>query len=129
MNDRYERGLRVLQSLGPERRARLVDTLSALAPELAAHVVEFAYGDIHARPGLDLKTRELVTVAALAAAGAPEDQLVSHLGAALELGWSAEQLTEALMQLSVCAGFPAAMTGLVALKRVLGETPEERTVP
>lgn len=127
MNPRYFKGLEVLRTLDPERRSRLLEGLKAIAPDLADHVVEFAYGDIHSRPGLDLKTRELVTVAALAAGGAPEDQLAGHLATALDLGWSAEQLTEALMQLSVSVGFPAAMNGLAALKQVLGEDQDERT--
>jgi 4-carboxymuconolactone decarboxylase len=124
--ERHRRGLKVLEALGPDRRARLVQGLQVIAPELADRVAEFAFGDLYARPGLDLKSRELITVAALASIGAAPAQLKPQLAAALAAGWSAAQLTEALMQLSVYAGFPAAMNGLGALREALAET-RERT--
>ena len=121
MTDRYERGLEVLRALEPEQRARILDGLRRIAPDLADHMVEFAYGDIYGRPGLDLRTRELLAVVGLAATGAAPDQLMQHLATSLDLGWTAEDLTEALMQIAIHAGFPAAMNGLAALKQVLAE--------
>jgi 4-carboxymuconolactone decarboxylase len=80
--------------------------------------VEFAFGDICARPGLDLKARELATVAALTALGTAPAQLRVHIRAALNLGWTREEVTEVIMQMAVYAGFPAAINGLGAARDV-----------
>jgi 4-carboxymuconolactone decarboxylase len=66
-------------------------------------------------PGLDLKTRELATVAALTAMGTVRPQLEVHLGAALNAGAIREELVEVIMQMAVYAGFPAALNGIAAL--------------
>ena len=54
---------------------RVVDSLADIAPEFAKCLIEFPFGDIYSRPGLDLRTRELVTIAALTAMGNAAPQL------------------------------------------------------
>ena len=75
MDDRYRRGLDLLNTLDREQGARILASLQDIAPDFARFVVEFAFGDICARPGLDLKTREIATVAALTALGTAPAQL------------------------------------------------------
>ena len=118
-NERFERGLAVMQAIAPEQTVRILGSFSAIAPDLAAFLVEYAFGDIGSRPGLDLKQRELAAVAALAALGTAGPQLQARLHGALNLGWSAQELVEVLMQISVHAGFPAAINALVELYAVL----------
>ena len=69
MDDRYQRGMAVLARLDREQGARLLAALEGVAPDFGRLLVEFAFGDICARPGLDLKTREIATIAALTALG------------------------------------------------------------
>src|SRR5258708_9697453 len=69
--------------------------------------VEHVWGGVWNRPGLDLKYRSLVVVSVLAAIGQHEE-LKTHLGGALNLGWTVDELREALLQISGYAGFPAA---------------------
>jgi 4-carboxymuconolactone decarboxylase len=118
MGDRYQRGLALLDRLDREQGARILAALEEVAPDFARLLVEFAFGDICARPGLDLKTREIATVAALTALGTAPAQLRVHIKAALNLGCSRTELTEAIMQMAVYAGFPAALNGLAAAKEV-----------
>ena len=89
-----------------------------LLPILRADLIEFPFGDIYSRPGLDLRTRELITVAALTALGTAAPQLKSHLRNALHVGCTREEIVETLMQMAVYAGFPAALNGLFAAKEV-----------
>jgi alkylhydroperoxidase/carboxymuconolactone decarboxylase family protein YurZ len=70
------------------------------------------------RPGLELKYRSLVVVSVLAATGHKEE-LKTHLRGALNLGWTVDELREALLQISGYAGFPAAHEALRALSEIV----------
>lgn len=117
-NERYERGLALLERIDGEGGAAVLRELGDIAPDFACYLVEFPFGDIYSRPGLDLKSRELVTVAALTALGNARPQLLVHLAAALRVGCSAAELVETCMQMAVYAGFPAALNGLFAAREV-----------
>jgi 4-carboxymuconolactone decarboxylase len=80
--------------------------------------VEHVWGGVWNRPGLDLKYRSLVVVSVLAAIGQHEE-LKTHLDGALNLGWTVDELREALLQVSGYAGFPAAHVALRALSEVV----------
>ncbi|MDE5878673.1 MAG: carboxymuconolactone decarboxylase family protein [Desulfovibrio sp.] len=118
-NERYARGLALLERIDGQGGAGVLDALRGIAPDFARYLVEFPFGDIYARPGLPLKSRELITVAALTALGNARPQLVIHLGAALRVGCTRDELAEICMQMAVYAGFPAALNGLFALRDVL----------
>ncbi|WP_407276285.1 carboxymuconolactone decarboxylase family protein [Halothiobacillus sp. DCM-1] len=115
------RGEAILSVLNPDSAAAQQAALAEIAPEVSAWVTEFAYGTVYARPGLGLKERELVTVAALAAMGHTPAQLRAHLRAARRAGWSQAELIEALMQLTVYAGFPAAINALMIARAEFAE--------
>lgn len=117
-NERYNRGKELLDRINPENAGRLVESMEGIAPDMARYVYEFAYGDVYSRPGLDVKSRELATVAALTALGNAPNQLKSHIAGARNAGWSREEIVEAIMQMAVYAGFPAALNGLAAAKEV-----------
>jgi 4-carboxymuconolactone decarboxylase len=118
---RYDRGLRNLSAIDGEAGQRVIDSLKEIAPDFARYVVEFPFGDIYNRPGLDLKSREIATIAALAALGNARPQLEVHLHGALNVGCTRTEIVEVLMQMAVYAGFPAALNGLFAAKRVFAE--------
>jgi 4-carboxymuconolactone decarboxylase len=120
-DERYQRGLDKLAEIDGEQGQRVIDSLADIAPDFAQYLIEFPFGDIYCRPGLDLRTRELVTVAALTALGNAAPQLKVHLHAALNVGCSREEIVETIMQMAVYAGFPAALNGLFAAKEVFGE--------
>jgi 4-carboxymuconolactone decarboxylase len=124
-DDRYLKGRDILERNNPEGLERLEANLRDIAPDMARFVVEFAYGDVYSRQGLDLKTRELVTVSALTALGNCPLQFKSHIHGALNAGWTRNEVVEAIMQMAVYAGFPAALNGLYAAKDVFMERDEK----
>lgn len=112
MNERYMRGIDVLQELasGPLEEF-LTSRVAEVAPDFARMAIEFPFGDLYARDGLDLKSREIVAIAALASLGQAK-QLRLHVAAALQLGLSRAAIVEILMQSAVYGGFPAALNAL-----------------
>ncbi len=124
-DDRYGRGKDILERINPVGLERINENLKDIAPDMARFVVEFAYGDIYSRPGLDLKTRELATVSALTALGNSPMQLKSHIHGALNAGCKRQEIVEVIIQMAVYAGFPAALNGLYAAREVFGEREEK----
>jgi 4-carboxymuconolactone decarboxylase len=118
---RYDRGLAKLREIDGEAGERVVQSLAGIAPDFARYLVEFPFGDIYSRPGLDLKSREIAVVAALTALGNATPQLKVHLQAALNVGVTREEIVETIMQMAVYAGFPAALNGLMAARDVFAE--------
>jgi 4-carboxymuconolactone decarboxylase len=116
---RYERGLAKLSEIDGNAGHQVIESLKDVSPDLATFIIEYPFGDIYSRPVLDLKTREIATVAALTAMGNCQPQLKVHIGAALHVGCTAEEVAEMILQMSVYAGFPAAINGMLALKEVL----------
>lgn len=96
----------------------MIDALADIAPDFAGYLFEYPFGDIYSRPGLDLRAREIATIAALTAMGNAAPQLKVHIEAGLNVGLQREEIVEILMQMSVYAGFPAALNGLFAAKEV-----------
>jgi 4-carboxymuconolactone decarboxylase len=120
-NERYDRGWEKLKEIDGEAGERVIDSLKDIAPEFARYLIEFPFGDIYSRPGLDLKSREIATVAALTALGNAAPQLKVHIQAALNVGCSRREVVETIMQMAVYAGFPAALNGLFAAQEVFQE--------
>jgi 4-carboxymuconolactone decarboxylase len=120
-NERYERGLAKLKEIYGEEAQTLVTVLGQVTPDLSRYVVEFAFGDIHCRRALNLKSREIATVAALTALGTAPSQLRAHIHAALNVGCSQEEVVEVILQMCLYAGFPATINGMQAAKEVFME--------
>jgi 4-carboxymuconolactone decarboxylase len=118
---RYIDGLEKLKEIDGEAGEQVIDSLKGIAPDLARYVIEFPFGDIYQRPGLDLRSRELATVAALTAMGNARAQLKVHLNGALNVGCTRAELVELIIQMAVYAGFPAALNGMFAAKEVFFE--------
>jgi 4-carboxymuconolactone decarboxylase len=117
-SERYRQGWEKLKAIDSGGGEAAVQRLKDIAPDFAKYLIEFPFGDIYTRPGLDLKAREIVAVSALAALGYATPQLKFHIDAALNAGCSEQEIVEILMQLVVYAGFPAALNGLFAAQEV-----------
>ncbi|MCE0494990.1 carboxymuconolactone decarboxylase family protein [Vibrio salinus] len=118
---RYEIGFEQLSKIDGEAGHKVIDSLKDICPDLAKFTIEYPFGDIYSREGLDLKSREIATIAALTALGNCQPQLKVHMHAALNVGCSEEEIKEVVLQMSVYAGFPAALNGMFAFKEVLAE--------
>jgi 4-carboxymuconolactone decarboxylase len=121
-NERFERGLRALAEIDGQAGQKVIDSLADIAPEFSRYLIEFPFGDIYSRQGLDLRSREVATIAALTALGNAAPQLKVHIEAGLNVGLSRDEIVEIIMQMAVYAGFPAALNGLFAAKEVFGQS-------
>lgn len=126
---RLQRGQRALAEIDGEAGAKVIAALADIAPDFATYIIEFPFGDIYNRPGLDLKAREVATIAALTALGNAAPQLKVHIEAGLNVGLSREEITEVIMQMAVYAGFPAALNGLFAAKEVFSQRTDRDDTP
>lgn len=120
-HQRYRRGWQKLKEVDGQAGEQVIENLKEIAPDLARYVIEFPFGDIYSRPGLDLKSREIATVAALTALGNAQPQLKVHIHGALNVGCTCEEVIEVIIQMAVYAGFPAALNGISVAKAVFAE--------
>ena len=120
-DDRRTRGLRALTEITGASGEAVVAELRDVAPDLADWIIDFSYGDVMARPGLDRRTRQLATVAALAALGNAAPQLAVHIRGALRVGCRPQEIVEVIMQIAVYAGFPAAINALNVAREALAD--------
>lgn len=122
---RWERGWDTLTRVNASPRARIIEELQSVAPELARQVVEFAYGESYSREELAPRDRQLVTIGMLTAMGGAEPQLEVHLHVALNVGLSREEITEAIIHTAPFCGFPRAINAMLVAARVF----EKRSLP
>lgn len=120
-NQRYVQGLAKLTEIDGEAGEKVISSLANICPDLGKYIIEYPFGDIYQREGLDLKARELVTVAALTALGHCQPQLNVHINGALNVGCAPQEIVEVILQMSVYAGFPAALNGMFVAKAVFAE--------
>lgn len=125
-NERYRRGVEILQQVAGNKSEQITSKVAEIAPDFARMTIEFPFGDLYAREGVDLCTREIAAIAALAALGAPP-QLRVHVEAALNLGCERKLIIEILMQTAIYAGFPAALNSLAHCHDLLISVVKEET--
>ncbi|WP_069163926.1 carboxymuconolactone decarboxylase family protein [Nocardia altamirensis] len=118
--DRFARGSAALTEIDGHAGEQVVAALQDIAPDFARLLTEFAFGDIYSRPGLDLKSRELVTVAMCTALGVAP-QLGVHIHGLLNVGGTEQEVVEVLIQMAGYAGFPAALNGITVARAVFAE--------
>jgi 4-carboxymuconolactone decarboxylase len=125
LEERSERGARLIeQMLGSEAAERTRAAWRAISPDFEQYVVEFLAGEIWSRPQLDLRTRSLATIAALAALGRTRG-LELNFRMALRKGATWQEIAETLLHIAPYAGFPAAWEGLALAAKVFEEADEE----
>jgi 4-carboxymuconolactone decarboxylase len=110
-DERYRRGVEVLQRLCGEGLEQIANRVAEIAPDFARMTIEFPFGDLYSRGAIDLRTREVAAIAAIAALGRMP-QLRVHVASALHLGCAREEVVEILMQTAIYAGFPTALNAL-----------------
>ena len=118
-------GLRVRREvLGDAHVDRALGNSTDVTAEFQELVTTYAWGGIWTRPGLDRRSRSMVTLTALVA-GRHYDELELHLRAALRNGLTKDEIVEVLLQTAVYCGVPAANSAFAVANRVLNETPSE----
>ncbi len=126
ISELFERGLAVRSAvLGRAHVERSRQRATALTEDWQTFITEYAWGAIWTRPGLDRKTRSMLTIALLAALG-QEEELKLHLRATVNTGVSREEVKEVLMHTSVYAGVPAANSAFTHARAVFEEMDKEK---
>ena len=124
-DDRREQGMQVRrQVLGDQHVDRAVAGTTELTAAFQDLITRYAWGDVWSRPGLDRRTRSMLTVALLTASG-HQHELALHVRAAVRNGVTAEEVAEVILHTAVYAGVPAANSGLSVAQRVLDELEAE----
>jgi 4-carboxymuconolactone decarboxylase len=106
--------------LGDEHVDRAVESTTDFTRDFQDLITRYAWGEIWTRPGLDLKTRSCITIAALVALGR-DHELELHLRAALRNGVTPDEIKEVLLHSAIYAGVPAANSAFAIAQRVLDE--------
>jgi len=122
-NERLQKGMEKIKeyvSVEEANQMLTADALKELAPDLRRFIIEFAYGEIYSRPGLDSKQRQLVTISSLVTQGA-EPQIETHIKRGLVVGLSHTEIIECIMQLVPYTGFPRVQNALMIAKKVFAE--------
>ena len=124
-SDRYQKGMDKLQELilqegdSPTGHMDIGAGFKNVAPDLEKIVVEFAFGDIYARPGIDNKQKVLTTISALVAQGLP--QIGMHVKTGIAVGLKPEEIVGCIMHLIPYCGFPKVLNALKVAQEVFAE--------
>ena len=124
-DDKYEKGMAIRRAvLGDIHVDRAEALKTSLDADFQRFITEAAWGDVWARPGLDRKTRHLLTITMLAALG-KENELAMHLRATRNTGITPDEVKEVFLQVAIYAGVPAANTAFAIAKKVFAELDEK----
>lgn len=118
---RLERGYKKLQEVDGKAGEAVKNSLQDISPDLVKYMIEYSFGDVYSREGLDLKSKEIAVVAALTALGNAEPQLRVHINGALNVGCNINEIKEIILQMSSYSGFPTSINAMNALKEVIVE--------
>ena len=125
ISERIQKGMNKLKELtipdenSPTGHMEIGDSFKDIAPDLTRIVVEFAFGDIYARDGLDNKQKVLTTISALVAQGTP--QIGMHVVTGLNVGLTPDEIAGCIMHLIPYVGFPRALNALKVAQDVFAE--------
>lgn len=125
-NARYQQGIEKIQEFtlthsdaNPAGEMDIGEGFEDIAPDLSKYVVEFAFGEIYSRPGLDNKQKVLTTISALVAQGTPQIEL--HINSGLTVGLKPEEIVGCIVHLIPYTGFPRVLNALKVAKKVFEE--------
>lgn len=124
-DSRRTRGEQTLSRIHAQTGEGVVAALKEIAPDFAGMLVDFPFGDVYSRPGLDLRSRQIATISALVTLGHAERELRWHVRGGLNVGLTRDEIVEIVMQMAVYAGFPAAVNALFVVRDVFAEMDDE----
>ncbi len=123
--DLYQKGINKIQELTaspddkPTGAMDIGEKFKDIAPDLTKYVVEFAFGSIYSRPGLDNKQKVLTTITALVAQGKP--QIGMHIKTGLTVGLTPEEIVGCIIHLIPYVGFPSVLNALSVAQDIFAE--------
>ena len=124
MDDQFDKGLAMRkQVMGEDFVARAFGNATAFTQPIQQYITRNAWGDVWQRPGLDLKTRSLITVAMLTALGR-QHELKGHVPGTLNNGATEAEIQEVLLHASIYCGVPAAVEAFRSAAEVVDGVPK-----
>jgi len=124
--DSYQKGIEKIQELtttysdaNPTGEMDIGEGFKDIAPDLSRFVVEFAFGEVYSRKGIDNKQKVLTTISALVAQGTPQIQL--HINSGLTAGLTPNEIVGCIMHLIPYTGFPRVLNALKVAQQVFEE--------
>ncbi|MBM7774655.1 4-carboxymuconolactone decarboxylase [Actinokineospora baliensis] len=128
MSEREQVGREVMLGLGIDPDA-VIASVAPLDDRFGTTIVEYAFGDIVSRPGLDLRTRQLVTLALLAGQGGCEPQLDTHIPATLRAGATRAEIVALFVHLTPYVGIPRSLNALYQAKKLFAAADSQEGTP
>jgi 4-carboxymuconolactone decarboxylase len=119
--NKYDVGFNKFKNIYGEGGIRVLQNVKQTSPDMVKYIVEFAFGEIYSRKGLDIKSREIVSISSLLTLGNAVPQLKSHINGALNIGCTRGEILEIVIQILLYSGFPNALNGLQTVKEVFEE--------
>lgn len=124
--DKHLRGLAVLKQIGGENFGGPVSQLARFSEDLARFTIQYPYGDVLSRDGLDLRTRQILTAATLLAHGSAQSQLSFHLNGLLNAGGTRDDVVDLLFISAGLLGFPTAINAVPIVRDILVDRDESK---
>ena len=122
LNNAFEKGLATrTQVMGKDFVSKAFDNATEFTLPMQHYITQNAWGDVWQRPGLDLKTRSLITIAMLTALG-KQHELKGHVRGALNNGASVTEIQEVLLHASIYCGVPTAVEAFRSAAEVIDKT-------
>ena len=118
---RYEKGLEVQKSIFGETIDKMYEKSSANQIHIQKYLSANCFGDYYTRKGLDLKTRELITLSMLIALGGTEPQIKGHIQGNINVGNDKETHLSVMTQLLPYVGYPRTLNAIKCLNEVIPE--------
>jgi 4-carboxymuconolactone decarboxylase len=119
--NKYDVGFNKFKNIYGEVGIRVLQNVEETSPDMMKYIVEFAFGEIYSRKGLDIKSREIDSISSLLTLGNAIPQLKSHIHGALNIGCTRSEILEIVIQILLYSGFPNALNGLQTVKEVFEE--------
>lgn len=116
----YEAGIALRRKMWGEAGVERIGQATALNRPFEDLVTESIFGSLWQRPGLDLRTRSIITLTALTALSKP-NQLKMHVQGALANGVTVDEIREIIMHTALYSGIPTGVEAMSAAKEVLGK--------
>ncbi|MBN8828363.1 MAG: carboxymuconolactone decarboxylase family protein [Sphingobacteriia bacterium] len=117
-SEKFQKGKSILDKLSPNGSDNILNNMGKFSPDMAEYIHEYIFGSLYARDGLDLKTKQIITLTCLAMLGFAKPQLEYHIKVALNLEISREELIDIFIHTSGYGGFPVALNAITAAKEV-----------
>lgn len=117
-NTKFEIGLKNLQTIDGTAGEKVINNLESIAPHVGQHIIEFAFGKIYESDVLNLREREIITVACLLTQGDTRNQLIVHINGCLNVGLTQEEIIEIFTQCIPYVGFPKVLNAIYTAQEV-----------